>query len=243
MTEAEQIEALLVRLKGGAELKRADAFYVVTGLRGRRLTVPVEFVEALVQRGLIRNDAGKMVLAQAGEDWLENGARFTEQHQILTTRLIKDERGRERYVVANAAESPLTLLERRGWINAAEYQAGEKLRRDYTMGQLSPRLGVDYSAPIHTRGHRSDMAETTLAARQRFNLALKAAGPSLAEILFDVCCYLKGLEESERARGWPRGSAKVVLRLALERLAHFYGMAAPTRASTRSWRQESEDGA
>jgi len=239
-SDAARIEALLARLKRGGQLRRHDAGYVVVGLRGPRNGVSAELVEALLTRGLIRREADKIVLAKPGEDWLTDGARFAEQHQILTTRSIKDERGRDTYVVVNAAESPLTLLQRLGWISAQEFEAGEKLRRDYTIGQISPRMGVDYAAPIHARFYRPNMAETTLAARQRFNLALKAAGPSLAEILFDVCCYLKGLEESERARGWPRGSAKVVLRLALERLAQFYGMTAPAHARTRAWSKEDE---
>jgi len=241
MTKSDVLEDLLQRLKRGGQLKRHDRGYVVIGLRGRRLDVAAALVEALLTRGLIRQDGDKIVLAKGGEDWLTDGARFAEQHQILTTRIIKDERGRDTHVVVNAAESTLPLLQRKGWINAAHYEAGEKLRRDYTIGQLSPRMGVDYAAPIHTRGYRPDMAETALAARQRFNLALKAVGPGLGDILFDVCCYLKGLEESEAARGWPRGSAKVVLALALERLADFYGMGAPSHARTRSWNKEAEE--
>jgi hypothetical protein len=240
-SEAVTIQALLLRLQRGGQLKRLAADYVVVGLRGRRHMVAAALIEALLRRGLLREDADKIVLAKGGETWLADAARFAEQHQILTTRAIKDARGRDRYVVVNAAESPLTLLQRRGWISASAYEAGEKLRRDYTIGQLTPRMGVDYASPIHSHSYRPDMADTALAARQRFNLALKAAGPGLADILFDVCCYLKGLEESEAARGWPRGSAKVVLRLALERLADFYGMAAPTHARTRRWSMDADE--
>lgn len=240
-SEALAIEALLSRLKRGGQLRRYDGGYVVIGLRGPRHDVTTELVEALLQRGLLLRQNDTITLAKAGETWLAEGARFTEQHQILTTRAIKDERGRDTYVVVNAAESPLTLLQRLGWISAQEFEAGEKLRRDYTIGQLSPRMGVDYAAPIHSRGYRPGAAETALAARQRFNLALKAAGPGLADILFDVCCYLKGLAQSEQARGWPRGSAKVVLRLALQRLAGFYGMTAPERAATRAWHKDDDE--
>ncbi len=69
--------------------------------------------------------------------------------------------------------------------------------------------------------------------------ALAAVGPELSGILIDVCCHLKGLEEAERAAGWPQRSGKVVLQLALTRLARHYGIGAPApspgAAHVRHW--------
>jgi hypothetical protein len=46
-----------------------------------------------------------------------------------------------------------------------------------------------------------------------------------------VCCLERGLEAAERRLGWPSRSGKVVLRLALGRLALHYGLARPAETS------------
>ncbi|MEJ0043125.1 MAG: DUF6456 domain-containing protein [Rhizomicrobium sp.] len=48
--------------------------------------------------------------------------------------------------------------------------------------------------------------------------------------------YLRGLEDAERAYGWPHRSARVVLGLALDRLADHYGLRVRGKAKLRGWR-------
>ena len=51
---------------------------------------------------------------------------------------------------------------------------------------------------------------------------MAAAGKGLADILWRVVCACEGLPDAERALGWPSRSGKLVLKLALERVADFY---------------------
>jgi hypothetical protein len=145
-------------------------------------------------------------------------------------------------MAVNTAESPLARLRHRGLIDGVQFAAGEKLRRDFTCAQLTPRMGVNWDAPVvsNSRGAgEGNISDIAMAARQRFNKALGAAGPALSDLLFDVCCHLASLEQVEDARGWARRSARVVLKIALDRLASHYGFdAVRSRGEIRSWSVE-----
>jgi len=189
-------------------------------------------------------------LGDAGLGWLrrEQAAHepFAAQHQLRSERLVKGADGAEHLVVINDGEAPLGWLHHRGLIDTVQLEAGEHLRRDYTLAQLAPRMAVDLEAPVvdGRRGLKAEppLADTVLAAKQRFARAMTAAGPVLSDLLFDVCCHLIGLEDAGGARQWPRRTARVVLHIALDRLALHYGMDMRNqRSATRSWRMEESE--
>ena len=177
---------------------------------------------------------------------MTNEDRFARQHRLCVTRKVVDKDGRETFVTLNHWESPLGRLRHRGAIDAVQFDAGERLRRDFTLAGLTPRMSIDLTQPLirNSGGQRLEapLTDMVLAAKQRFSAAMRAAGPGLNDLLFDVCCHLRGLEEAERANGWPTRSAKVVLRIALERLAEHYGLRVKGRTRMRSWRMASEEG-
>lgn len=151
----------------------------------------------------------------------------------------------------STAEGPLAWLRRRKdklgrpLLTDAQFNAGEKLAADFWHAQMSPRVTANWSGV--TPGHRVrraapgagvEMRDAVVAARQRFQRALEAVGPELAGILVDVCCQDMGLEAAGQVAGWPQRAAKVVLELALTRLARHYGLIAPERPATsrlRHW--------
>ncbi|MGD9783876.1 MAG: DUF6456 domain-containing protein [Hyphomicrobiaceae bacterium] len=155
----------------------------------------------------------------------------------------------------NEAESPLGWLARRKdrsgapLISQQQFEAGERLRADFERAALQPRVTLNWSA-LGSGGRRrmdasrggTEIADAALAARARVNAAITAVGPDLSGLLLDICCHLKGLEQIERASGWPQRSAKIVLQIALTALARHYrllpiqGEQCATRPATvRHW--------
>jgi hypothetical protein len=174
---------------------------------------------------------------------------FRGQHLAVAQRQIATEHGRAN-VTTDEAESPLAWLARRRGrdgrplIEPHQLQAGERLRADFTRANLMPRTTSNWESPISSdrRGggdRAGSFTETMIASRQRVRQALDAAGPEFSGLLVDVCCFLKGLEGIERERAWPTRSAKIVLQLALDRLARHYGYAAKAtgrgHAPVRTW--------
>lgn len=170
---------------------------------------------------------------------------FRAQHLDLSVRDLMTDSGMMQ-VVVNDSESPLGWLARRkgrdgrAMIGPDQFIAGERLRADFTRGHLTPRVTSSWTGIGQTRGAGggSEMTDLIVASRQRVRLALEACGPEFSGLLLDVCCFLRGLEDVERERGWPSRSAKVVLQLALDRLARHYGLrsdATGTGAAIRTW--------
>jgi hypothetical protein len=129
-----------------------------------------------------------------------------------------------RSVTVNLAESPLAWLHARGHLSDRLFDAGEALRADYERAQLSQSITMRWDpVRVKTTGERGLAAgERQVLARQRFDGAVRAAGRGLEDILWRVVCAGEALPEAERALGWPARSGKLVLRIALERVAEFY---------------------
>jgi hypothetical protein len=125
------------------------------------------------------------------------------------------------------AESPLGWLFARGLVSQRQYDAGERLRADWERAQLAPRVTMAWDAAPVARGRGGSTGEPDLTgaqidAKRRFDDAIAHAGPGLADILWRVVCAGEGMRNAETALGWPARAGKLVLTIALDRIADHY---------------------
>ncbi|MBA3324435.1 MAG: helix-turn-helix domain-containing protein [Rhodobacteraceae bacterium] len=164
----------------------------------------------------------------------EAASPFQEQHRFFAEREVTSPDGGARRLRFNLAESPLSVLGRKrdkdglAYLTSELIEAGERLREDFELAQMGPRVTQNWERFL-TAGSRGGvqagrgMAEGPQDARTRVAGAMEALGPGLSDIVFRICCFLEGLETAEKRLGWSARSGKVVLKIALERLAAHYG--------------------
>ncbi len=131
---------------------------------------------------------------------------------------------RSRTARVNVAESPIGWLYARGHLDDRLFAAGEQLRADFERAQLAPNITMNWN-PVRTGGSgASDLTPTErqIAAKARFDGAIAQAGGGLSDILWRVVCHCEGIPHAERALEWPARSGKLVLKLALDRVADYY---------------------
>ena len=188
---------------------------------------------------LLAEDAMKR---QAATGFAEASTPFLAQHQLVGERTIMNPvTGEAETLRVNLGEDPLGWLARRKgpdgrpFLTPVEVEAGERLRMDFELAQIGPSVAQDWRKFL-TPGDRlagsplrRTPCEGPMAARERVAKALSAAGPGLADVALRVCCFLEGLEACERRMGWSARSGKVVLKIALQRLAEHYGLAIESR--------------
>lgn len=214
------------------------------GAKGARsCTVPSLAIQHAERDGHVSIVEGCISPTREGLAWLRRQLAeddpYQAQHQSRQRRPLAGSGPRTQHVLVNDAESPLAWLRSRKdasgepMLSHEQFEAGERLRRDYTFAAMGPRVTASWSA-LAPSGHRqrgtpqgfSGLRDDVLAAKERVWKALEAAGDELSDVLVEVCCHLRGVEAVERMKGWPRRSGKVVLQLALSRLARHYGLLA-----------------
>lgn len=163
----------------------------------------------------------------------ESPNAFAAQHVLRGERAVARADGSVGVIRVNLAESPLGwLATRKGpdgapFLTPEEVEAGERLRTDFETAQMGPRVTQDWRnflTPRDGAGVGGGPSEGPAFARERVGKALADLGPGLADVALRACCFLEGLEATERRMGWAARSGKVVLKIALQRLAAHYGL-------------------
>ena len=224
---------VIAALEQGRELRRAGG-----GWAAGPLVAPDSLVAELKLRDLVREQDDRLVLTAAGRGWSARSARPDLPNRLLAEKAPPQDgeqspRGRgerrARSVTVNLAESPLGWLKARGLVSARQFDAGERLRADWEMAGLGPRVTMRWDAGAPSGGRRGagvaiDPSMAQISAKRRMEAAMDAAGPGLRDVLWRVVCAGEGLEGAERALGWPKRAAKLVLLMALDRVADHFGI-------------------
>jgi hypothetical protein len=141
--------------------------------------------------------------------------------------------GGPRRIRYNLAESPVAVLGRRRDKDGKLYLepdlvgAAERLREDFELAQIGPRVTQNWERFLTGSDRGAARAEAGIpegsrAARDRVAAALRDLGPGLGDVALRVCCFLEGIETTERRMNWAARSGKIVLRIALQRLRRHY---------------------
>ncbi len=205
-------------LTGPDGVRDGDAYVLADGRRAGAAAV-----RQLIASGALAGDDKHCAANSATASWLKrarlDAEAFAAQHRIAA----RSEEGAE----LNLAESPLARLAagEAAFLERHQVEAGERVRRLIERAQLQPRLTMTYSASRTAGGgqHKNDISDMAADARRAVADIHRVLPRDCAGVVMDVCGLLKGLQEVERDRGWPRRSAKLVLRIGLEQLAQHYG--------------------
>ena len=228
-------------LAAGESVREGDGFRVLTPTGA--VVLLVDEVRALQADGVIGGDARRAVTLPGTAQWLKRqmleADAFAAQHREPAP-------GPEG-VVLNLAESPLARLAAASGSEPAflarhQVEAGERVRRLVERARLNPRLTMSYSA-AHMAGrggpgHAGDLTDMAADARKALAGIHRALPRDCADVVLDVFGLEKGLQQVETERGWPRRSAKLVLRIGLDRLAEVWGIgtvAVGREGGQRAW--------
>jgi hypothetical protein len=182
-------------------------------------------VAALVSAGVLSGTADECRALPEARSWVRRqllvAEPFADQHrQTMGTgagpRINLDESPLARLAVGSRGAAPYLLPH--------QVEAGERLRRLVDRAHLQARVTMRYSSQPGGGGTADDIGDMALDARRRLADISRVLPADCAGVVLDVCGLLKGLQLVETERGWPKRSAKLVLRIGLEQLARHFGL-------------------
>lgn len=156
-----------------------------------------------------------------------NDPRWLKIQSVIDPDADNPQTAKRKRVVLHIGESPLSWLHSRGHLTNRQLLAGEKLRLYYERSNLGPNVTMNWDTLKTGRLGGSGPAEYSatdrmMSAKDKFDASLAVMGSDLADIAWRVICAGKAITSAEKIMGWPARSGKLVLRIALDRLADYY---------------------
>lgn len=231
-------------LLAGGEARLREREFVLAGAEGTG-RLPDRVAVALAGEGVL-DVAGELCRAGDGaRSWVRRNLLETDHFAAQHRQTVRTAEG----VTINLAESPLGRLARPGrgeseaFLDRAQIEAGERIRHLAERARLQPRLTMSYPATHTVSGKAGagagDISDLAADARRQLNAIVAVLPRDCAGVVMDVCALAKGLQTVETERGWPRRSAKLVLRIGLDQVARHLGLSAkatgPMRGRQRTW--------
>lgn len=147
--------------------------------------------------------------------------------QRYVEQVLRDGKGVEHKITVHVGESPIMWLKSRKMLDNRQFLAGEALRRDWERARMAPRVTMRWDGMPPPRQRKgppvpADRSTAQIIAHRRLHRAMDEAGPGLCDILWRVVCAGQAIADAEKALNWPTRSGKLVLKLALDRVADFY---------------------
>lgn len=238
-------KAALLFLKSGAKISKSHKeAHLCLQSGSKTLDVSLTDLSSLAVSGLILRNAQQVVLSPAGQELV---AQIQQRPDLELHEQPVGQNEASIVVLKNSSESPLSSLQsgaRTGgkpFLAQSEYEAGERIRSDFTRAMLLPRTSANWTASVSVGRRAGDsngvetLTNSAVAARQRFDAALSGLGTDLSGVVADICCFLKGFEQVEMERKWPKRSAKFMLKAGLAVLSLYYWPQAPQNQKMRRW--------
>lgn len=132
-----------------------------------------------------------------------------------------------------------------GFLDHHHVEAARRLARVFERARIAQRVTMSYDPArvgASRRARPGDLSDSAADARKRLGQLASSVPGDCWGVLTDVCGFDKGLQQIELERGWPRRSAKLVLRIGLDHLAGQWGLSplamGAERAGARAWLPE-----
>ncbi len=197
----------------------------------RSVNLPNCEIEQMVSDGIIDLVGEKIAPNSLSKNWLKrklsnHQEQFSEQHRKIIHKQggIKynlNENIIVRLSIAKNGQEPFLLPH--------HIEAAKRFSFLFEKSHLRQSITIRYNEGAVAGSKRSlnfsnDISDMAIDAREKIEKILAYLPKDCAKVILDVCGFEKGLQKIEKEHGWPSRSAKLVLRIALEQMANYFGI-------------------